>query len=227
MGAASAQVLKNEQPDNPLAEIKPKRAPKRYTLGEYLRREERSRERHEYFDGIITPVPTAKGPHNIITVNIGSALKVALKATGKQYVVLGSSQKVYFPEMNMGLYPDVLVVCEKPEYWDDEALLLTNPLLIVEVLSKSTRHFDHNNKFSHYKTLPSFKEYVLIEQTQCQVETWFREAPDLWRTSTAKDPAGTLPLRSIGCELSIADIYEHVSFEAVQAETKKRKRKEK
>lgn len=225
MDAASAQVLKNEQPDNPLAEIKPKRAPKRYTLGEYLHREERSRERHEYFDGIITPVPMAKGTHNIITVNIGSALKVALKATGEQYVVLGNSQKVYFPEMNMGLYPDVLVVCEKPEYWDDEQLLLTNPLLIVEVLSKSTRNFDHNNKFSHYKTLPSFKEYVLIEQTHCHIETWYREAPDLWRTTTVKAPAGVLPLRSIGCELSMADIYEHIALEEARPITPKRTRK--
>jgi Uma2 family endonuclease len=213
MDAAGTQGAKKDKPDNPLAQIKSSRAPKLYTLGEYLRREERSSERHEYFNGIITPVPMAKGPHNIITMNVGSALKIALKATGKQYVVFGSSQKIYFPELNMGLYPDVLVVSEKPEYWDEEELLLINPLLIVEVLSKSTRHFDHNNKFSYYKTLPSFMEYVLIEQKHCQVETWFREEPDLWRTATINDPTSALPLRSVGCDLLMADIYEHVTFE--------------
>lgn len=225
MDASSAQFLKKQHPDNPLAEIKPKRIPKRYTLGEYLRREERSRERHEYFDGIITPVPMAKGPHNEISANITAAIKNAVRQKKTVYRVFSNNQKIYLPELNIGYYPDALVVCEKPEYWDDEQLLLTNPLLIVEVLSKSTRNFDHNNKFSHYKTLPSFAEYVLIEQTHCQVETWFREAPDLWRTTTVKDPAGVLPLRSIGCELSMADIYEHIALEAARTTTPKRPRK--
>jgi Uma2 family endonuclease len=224
MDAASAQGAKKEKPDNPLAQIKSKRAPKLYTLGEYLRREESSRERHEYFNGIITPVPMAKGPHNEITANVIGALKNAIKKTDKVYRVFSNNQKIYIPELNAGYYPDVLVVSEKPEYWDDEQLLLTNPLLIVEVLSKSTRNFDHNNKFSHYKTLPSFNEYVLIEQTHCQVETWFREEPDLWRTTTVNDPAGMLHLRSVGSELSMAEIYEHISFENARMEPGKRKK---
>ncbi len=224
MDAASAQEVIKREKENPLAQIKPAKTPKRYTLGEYLRREERSRERHEYFDGIIKAVPMAKGPHNIISMNIGSALKVAIKTAGEKHVVFSNSQKVYFPELNFGVYPDVLVVCEKPEYWDEEELLLVNPLLIVEVLSKSTRHYDYSNKFAYYKTLPSFKEYVLIEQAQCKVETWFREEPDLWRNATVDAPAGQLPLRSIGCDILMADIYEHIAFEAVDAKATPRKK---
>lgn len=199
-----------EQPDNPLTGITPEKKPRLYTLGEYLRREERSKERHEYFNGIIKPVPMARGPHNIIIMNIGAALKIALKSTRKRYVVFSGSQKIYIPGMNTGLYPDGLVVSEKPEYHDEGALLLTNPLLIVEVLSKSTQLFDRSNKFSYYKGVDSFREYVLIEQDKRQVEVWYREEPDLWRNTIISDPEGSVLLRSVDCEIRIIDIYEHV-----------------
>ncbi len=212
MNTASANRPDRADHDNPLMEIRPEAEPKLYTLGEYLRKEERSRVRHEYFNGIIQTMPMAKGPHNIITMNVGTALNVTLKVTGKKYIVFSSQQKIYLPELNFGLYPDVLVVCEAPEYYRDEQLLLTNPLLIVEVLSKSTRKYDSDNKFSYYKTLPSFQEYVLIEQSECRVETWYREGPDLWRNTIVSAPDGRLPLRSVGCELLMADVYEHIQF---------------
>ena len=154
----------------------------------------------------------AKGPHNEIAANVIAALKNALKKTGKIYRIFSSNQKIYLPELNLGYYPDVLIVCEKPEYHDDGELLLTNPLLIVEVLSRSTRNFDLSHKFGHYKTLPSFKEYVLIEQTLPHVETWYREAPDLWRNTMVSDPASAVALRSVSCEIGMSDIYEHIKF---------------
>jgi Uma2 family endonuclease len=226
MDAASAHELQPHPVGNPLAQAKPAKPPKRHTLGEYLRREERSAEKHEYFDGIIKAIPMAKGPHNEITANTIAALKNAVKQLATIYRVFSNDQKIYIPELNVGLYPDALVVCEKPEYWDEEALLLTNPLLIVEVLSKSTRHYDYGSKFNYYKTLPSFKEYVLIEQTECRVETWFREAPDLWRNTVVSDLAEPLALRSLGCELRLADVYEHIAFEPqkVRGQTGKARR---
>lgn len=213
MDAASTSGKEKLPITNPLAQIKPSKEPKRYTLGEYLRREERSRERHEYFNGLIKTIPMAKGPHNEITANTVAALKQAVRLQKIIYRVFSNNQKIYLPELNYGLYPDALVVCEEPEYWDNEQLLLVNPLLIVEVLSKSTRRYDYGEKFSYYKSLPSFKEYVLIEQEECKVETWYREAPDLWRNTIVRDPAGILPLRALGCELLMADIYEHITFE--------------
>ena len=225
MDSAGAQELKKQQPDNPLTEIEPVKAPRLYTLGEYLRREERSIGRHEYFNGIVKRAPMAKGPHNIIAANVIATLKMALKAVEKQCIVFASNQKVYLPDLNFGLYPDALVVSEKPEYWDEEKLLLVNPVLIVEVLSKSTRNYDYNNKFSYYKTLPTFKEYILIEQTECKVETWYREESDLWRNTTVDAPDGKLSLRSLGCEILMTDIYEHVTFDtAGKAKSRPRKK---
>lgn len=196
----------------PLAVLKPKAKPRLYSLAEYLRREERSMEKHEYYNGKIVRLPMAKGPHNIITANLISAIKIATKTLDKRYIAYSSSQLVYLPTLNFGLYPDALVVCEAPQYWDDNEVLLTNPILIVEVLSKSTKAYDRGNKFREYRTLPSFMEYVLVEQTHCQAETFFREEPDLWRNTIVTDPTGTLSLQSLGCSIQLADIYENIDL---------------
>lgn len=215
MGTAAALPLSPSHRLS-LATLNSKPQPRLYTLEEYLRREEKAKEKHEYYNGQIIRTPMAKGPHNIISMNIGSALKVALKTAEKRYIVFSSDQKVYLPTLNFGLYPDALVVCETPQYWDDNQILLINPILIVEVLSKSTKSYDRGDKFREYKTLPSFLEYVLIEQTQCQAETFFREEPDLWRNTIVTDPVGILALHSIGCSIQMADIYEHIVFDPTE-----------
>lgn len=195
---------------NPLAELKAAKKTRHYSLEEYLQKEERAPERHEYFDGIIIPKPMAKGPHNIIAMNMGTALNNAIEAAQKNYTVFGSNQKVYLPQLNIGLYPDVLVVCEEPLYWDDNEVLLINPVLIVEVLSKSTRKNDRGNKLREYKTLASFQEYVLIEQDKCHIETSFREEVDLWRDTVVRDMQASLVLKSIGCSINVERIYRKV-----------------
>ncbi len=171
-------------------------------------------EKHEYYNGQIIQLPIARGTHNIIVANLITAIKMAAKPLPKRYQVFSSDQKVYLPSLNFGLYPDALVVCETPEYWDDNEVLLVNPILIVEVLSKSTKSYDRGDKFLEYKTLPSFMEYVLIEQNNCLGETFFREEPDLWRNTIVTDPVKTLSLQSLGCSIQMADIYEHISFNA-------------
>lgn len=152
----------------------------------------------------------AKGPHNIIVINLGTALSNAIEAEQKPYIVFGSNQKIYLPQLNIGLYPDVVVVCEKPQYWDDNQVLLINPVLIVEVLSKSTRKNDRGSKLREYKTLDSFREYVLIEQDKCQVETSFREEANLWRDTIVKDIQAEVNLKSIACSISMERIYRNV-----------------
>lgn len=197
---------------HPLATLKVQRQPRLYTLADYLLRESRSKVLHEYYNGIISKLPMAKGPHNIITMNIAAALKNAFKAAGKKYIVLGGQQLVYLPELNFSLYPDVLVVIEKPEYWDKNQVLLTNPVMIVEVLSRSTRKYDKSDKFAAYKTLPSFAEYVLIEPEKCAIETHFREAPHLWRDEFFKELTGSIPLKSLEISIEVADIYENITL---------------
>lgn len=196
----------------PLAVLKPVKEPRLYTLSEYLKREERASELNEYYNGIITKLPMAKGPHNIIVANITTALMNTFSANNKEYIVMSSQQLVYLPDFNFSLYPDVLVVSETPQYWDKNEVLLINPLLIIEVLSKSTKKYDRTDKFNAYKTLPSFKEYLLIEQDTCQVETRFREEPFLWRESICKNISEKIELKSVGCAIDLSLIYKNISF---------------
>ena len=197
-------------PSNPLAVLTPAKPPRLYTLSEYLRKEEKSLRKHEYHNGKIVAMPYSRLPHNLISGNIITALNNAIEKTGKDYIVASSDQLVYFTDLNVGVYPDALVVCEKPEFYDDGQLLLTNPVLVVEVLSKSTRNYDLKGKFDLYKTLPSFREYVLVEQTKVSVETRFRVEPNLWRENRATDLAVDLRLESLGISLAMKDIYKKV-----------------
>jgi Uma2 family endonuclease len=196
----------------PLAVLKPLKEPRRYTLAEYLQREARAKDRHEYYNGIITKLPMSKGTHNIIVANVSAELIFAFRINDKDYTVLGSQQLVYLPELNFSLYPDVVVVAEVPQCWDKNEVLLINPILIVEVLSRSTKKYDRTDKFDEYKTLTSFKEYVLIDPDKCQVETRFREAPDLWRDTVYKNIADTIHLKSVGCTLDMGLIYKKITF---------------
>ena len=197
---------------NPLAVLKPEKEPRRYTLAEYLRREERSEELHEYYDGIITKLPKAQGPHNIISSNMTVELVVASRAANKDYYVLAGQQLVYLPKLNTSLYPDVVVVCDTPQYFDNNEVLLINPILIIEVLSKSTGKYDRTDKFDRYKTLDSFKEYVLIDQKRCFVETRFREEPDLWREKKYTELTDSVYFKSVDCHIDMSMIYRKIEF---------------
>lgn len=160
---------------------------KTYTLAEYLCKEAKSVDKHEFINGNIIKIPYAKGSHNIISANMIAEMKFAFKKLDKKYVVFPSDQKVYFPSLDEGVYADALAVCERPIYWDDEKLLLINPIIVVEVLSKSTQKCDKAGKFDKYKTLESIREYVLIRQDRCYAEVWFQQSPGLWQETIVKD----------------------------------------
>lgn len=104
------------------------------------------------------------------------------------------------------------MICEKPEYFDNQEYLITNPLLVVEVLSRSTQAYDRTTKFDLYKNLPSFKEYVLIDSRKCSVETRFREESDLWRIRTETSMENTVAFHAIGISIALRDIYDNIVF---------------
>jgi Uma2 family endonuclease len=204
---SSSDFASQETSVHPLAVLRPARKPRVYTLAEYLKKEEESSVRHHYYNGIIHTVPMAKGPHNIICANLIAALHHKIIETGADLTIFNSHQKVYMPALNVGLYPDALVISEQPQYWDTNEVLLINPLLIAEVLSPSTKKYDRSEKFNEYYTLDSFKEYILIDQERMHIEVRFREAPDLWRYTRYSNDSDQILLKSIGCTLSMAEVY--------------------
>jgi Uma2 family endonuclease len=199
--------------NNPLTVLPTVKPPRRlYTLAEYLRKEERSEELHEYENGIIIKLPMARGPHNIIISNMSAELVFAFKKKERKYTVFTGQQLIYMPKLNISRYPDILAVCETPEYFDDNEVLLMNPILVVEVLSKSTRTYDRKGKFDEYKTLASCKEYVIIDQNKPFVETRFQEKPNVWAFEEITDMNDSITLKSVNCTVSLKDIYNNIVF---------------
>jgi Uma2 family endonuclease len=188
------------------------RQPKVYTFAEYLRREEKAVEKHEFYNGKIIKMPGGTYIHSEISVNTTSALKFIVRPLPKKYKVYNSDLKIFIESSDIGVYPDALVVCEQTQYWQNRRDVIVNPLLIAEILSPSTQSYDRLGKFELYKLLPSFKEYVLINADKPSVETRFREEPDLWRIKTEDDMNQSIALRSLGVSISLADIYEDIVF---------------
>jgi Uma2 family endonuclease len=104
------------------------------------------------------------------------------------------------------------VICEQPQFWNNRRDIITNPLLIVEVLSPSTQSYHKLGKFELYKQITSFQEYVLVNTDDFGVETRFQEETDLWRIKKYTNPNDTIALRSLGTTISMADVYEHIEF---------------
>jgi Uma2 family endonuclease len=186
--------------------------PKSYTLGEYLVREERSKEKHEFYNGKIIKMPNAKYNHNLIAMNIAFAMSHAFLKNEKNYIVLGEGQKIFIETENIAVYPDALVIFEKPVFYENRQDLLLNPLLVVEVLSRSTSYYDRTAKFELYQMIPSFKEYVLVNPKKIAIETRHQEALNLWRTTPYTVDNQSIMLKSLGIELSMNEIYKNVIF---------------
>ena len=139
IASADCMSSRSAKSDNPLAVIPTKRQHKRYTLGEFLEKEAKETRKHENYNGKIVAMPYAKGPHNLISGNITTALNNAIDQAGTNFLVLTSDQMIYSVAENTGLYADTLVIAERMEFYDDNQVLLINPLLIVETLSPSTQ----------------------------------------------------------------------------------------
>lgn len=178
------------------------------SLQVYLEAEAQSATKHEFWDGEIIAMAGGSPAHNKIANSVGTAIDSALDKNYKDCAVFSSDQQVYIPNYNRCVYPDCTVVCGEEELSGNTMLL--NPLLIIEVLSESTKEYDSTDKFEAYRSIPSFKEYVLVWQTIPKVQSWYKEDDQLWRISSAFGLDKTLPLYSLGCELALIDIYKRV-----------------
>ena len=179
-----------------------------YSVEEYLELETRANERHEYINGAIIPMAGGSPRHNRIAVNLIIALGVALKDTS--YQVFDSDQRLWIPETCMFTYPNAVVVREPIITADNDTTAITNPRLIIEVLSDSTRNYDRSQKFITYRSLPSFQEYLLIEQNSVQIEQYMKQDDHHWLLAIHDDRHATIPLVSVPVEIAIADLYHRV-----------------
>ncbi|MGB7709317.1 MAG: Uma2 family endonuclease [Microcoleus sp.] len=183
---------------------------KTYTAQEYLEAEVNSLDRHEFINGEIVLMAGGTPNHNEITSILNAILRVSLK--GKPYSIFASDQRLWVPQLNNYTYPDVMVVAKPIELQSGRTDTITNPLLIAEVLSKGTRAYDRDEKFAAYRSIPSFQEYLLIDQYRLQVEQYSKTDANKWIFSEYGVIGDRLMLTSVSVEVSVADLYENIEF---------------
>lgn len=191
--------------------------PKPYSRFEdYLAVERESRdEKYEYVAGQVYAMTGASFNHNLITTNVIGELRNRLKH--KSCSILANDMRLRIEAADACVYPDVMVLCEPPTFHDQRRDVLTNPVVVFEVISPSTEGYDRGSKFGFYRTLPSLRHYVLIAQDRLGVDVFTRQADGHWLLKAYDGcPEADVALTAIGCTLPVSEIYANVDFNTLQ-----------
>jgi len=177
----------------------------RLTYDDYCRIEAESTVKHEYWDGQAWAMAGGSREHAAICANILGLLSAQLRGSASQAHT--SDLRIRVQATGLATYPDVSVICGHAELdpEDRRGHAVTNPTLLVEVLSPSTEEYDRGEKLAQYKQIASVREVVLVTQETHFVEVWRRGDDDTWTRTEHRD--GNIVLTSIGCELPTSDVY--------------------
>jgi Uma2 family endonuclease len=178
---------------------------RRYTFREYLDLEASSVLRYEFFDGIVYAMSGGSPEHSGLAANVIQLLGAQL--LGKPCRVFTSDLRVRVLATGLATHPDVSVICGSLERDPEDNNTATNPAVVVEVLSPSTERYDREEKFAHYRRVPSLASYVLISQEEHRLEVFSRNDDGSWTLREARSGAVDLP--AIGCRLSVEDVYRN------------------
>ncbi len=183
----------------------------RYTLEEYFELEKSAEARYEYWDGEVFDMSGVSNNHALVEVNLMFSLTAQTRNKGCR--VFPANMRIKVPIMPPYRYGDLSVACGKPVLQEVGGVdVLTNPILIIEVLSPSTEAYDRGDKFTYYKSIPSLKEYLLIAQHRPHITQYVKQDDDSWSYCEVNDLSAVLKLPSIDCELALAEVYQDVEF---------------
>ena len=178
------------------------------TVAEYLERERAAEFRSEYVNGEVFAMSGGLLTHAQLGLNFGRELAEALE--DGPCIVTVADMRLQIPEEHVYVYPDLMVICDKPAYADGCRDMITNPSVVVEVLSESTERWDRGGKFAQYRRIGSLREYVLVSQSEMRVE-WFTRGNDgEWRYREAVGADGVCRLDELGVNLTLRRIYRKV-----------------
>jgi Uma2 family endonuclease len=178
-----------------------------YSPEEYLALEATAEFRSEYLDGKIIPMAGGSPEHNQIALNLASYLDGSLDESMSVFM---ADMRLWVPRARTYTYPDVMVVSGALQMLDERKDTITNPTLIIEVLSDSTKDYDRGEKFRFYRSIPSFQDYLLVDQYSPHVEHFAKNAQSQWVLSDYDDQTARIVLDSISCEIPMTRIYRKV-----------------
>lgn len=170
--------------------------------------------RRNRFYGEIALMTGGTPNHNQIAGNFYAALNFALKR--QPYRVFVTDQRLWIPKKRIYTYPNVMVVEGELQLQEGRRDTIINPLMIAEVLSLSTRSYDKDAKFAAYRTLPNFKEYLLIDQYTMHIEQYFKTEQKRWTFAEYDNAYETVSLNFIPFQIMIEDIYDKVELESAE-----------
>jgi Uma2 family endonuclease len=183
------------------------------TPAEYLELERSAEQKSEYYNGEIVAMAGSTEEHDRAIGDIYVSLGAQLRGTRCEFFT--GNMRVNVPDCNCYFYPDASVVCSEPQFQRIGGVQsLTNPTLILEVLSESTEKADREHKFFCYQTLPSLSTYILVAQDEPLVQVFEKQPNGKWEYSHYQGLDATVPLPTIDCQLRLADVYARVEFQA-------------
>ena len=183
---------------------------KKLTPEEYLEIERNAEFKSEYYNGEMFALAGASYVHNKISSNIHVSLANQLK--GKVCQVFQSDLKIREQISGLFTYPDIVTICGKPEFYDEEKDVIVNPTVIMEVLSKSTETYDRGFKFELYRRIDTLKDYFMVSQEKVSIEYYSRNADNSWTLKEFNDINQSIEIKSIECILEIKDVYYNVDL---------------
>ncbi len=183
---------------------------KTLSLEEYRNLETRAETKHEYHDGEIIEMTGGSINHNRLVRNLIRLLDNALRKT--IYEVFPSDLRLWIPQYNRGLYPDLMLIAGEPLFSDHRNDEILNPCVIIEVLSPSTSGYDRGDKFRYYRSIPQLNHYLLVSQGEILIESYSKTSENNWLLQEYTPVRGIISLDSLGISLNLADIYEGIDF---------------
>lgn len=190
-----------------------------YSEEEYLEFDRAAEERHEYLDGHIYAMAGESDNHGDISANLSAIFVNELKGTPCRArtkdtkVRSGVAKKNVYPPKGMFSYPDLVVICGEVKHHDKFKDVVTNPKVIVEVLSESTAAFDREIKFQRYRKYnETLTDYILVSQDQPRVEHFIRQSDGGWLYYSYEDLETVFTINSINCRVSLTDVYDRIEF---------------
>jgi Uma2 family endonuclease len=176
------------------------------TEAEYLAFEEAAERKHEYFRGQVFAVSDGGIRHSIVFRNVFGDLAYKLK--GKSCQPYGNSLRVHIPENTLYTYPDISIFCRDLFDTDPNAKYATQPTVIIEILSPSTKDYDRGSKFELYRDIPTLKEYILIDSEKVHVEVYRINSYKHWELEEYKAPDDALEIKQVGWKMLLKEIYD-------------------
>jgi Uma2 family endonuclease len=178
----------------------------KFSIAEYLHFEKQSQEKHEFFQGEIFAMSGASNRHNLIFSNLFTGIGIQLK--GKPCKPFGSDMRIYVAENTLFTYPDISIICNEIVSAPMDEDTATQPTVLIEILSPSTRNYDSGGKFKLYRDIPTLKEYIMVDSEAIGIEAFRLNQRGHWELEEYKLLSEIFTIPTLAVSLPMVEIYD-------------------